>query len=147
MRKIKKDSREFRENWEDLYLAACRARENAYAPYSEFLVGAAVLDGDGGVHVGCNVENASYGITNCAERVAIGAMVAAGARRIRRVCVVLVGGHEPGGSPCGACRQAIWEFCGGDRDVEVLTCDPDEETPARRFTAGELLPDPFVLNQ
>lgn len=148
MREIDKGSEEFREIWEALFGAACQVRENAYAPYSTFLVGAAVEDGNrDGIHIGCNVENASHGITNCAERVAIGAMVASGARKIRRICVVLTGGHQSGGSPCGACRQVIWEFCGGREDVEILVCDPGEETPARLFTIGELLPDAFELKR
>jgi cytidine deaminase len=144
MREIEKGSVEFKENWETLFEAACQVRNHAYAPYSGFFVGAAVMDDEGGVHIGCNVENASYRITDCAEQGAVDAMIAAGKRRIRRVCVVLAGGCLPGGSPCGACRQKIWEFCGGDRSVEVLTCDPEAKT-ARLFTIGELLSDPFIF--
>jgi len=88
--------------------AAWRAREMAYAPYSEFQVGAALLADDGRVFLGCNVENISFGLTNCAERVAIGAAVAAGARKFRAVAVV-ADSLVPI-SPCGACRQVLAEF-------------------------------------
>lgn len=143
MREIDKKSDEFKRTWGVLYRTARRARENVYAPYSRFPVGAAVEDEKGGGHAGVNVENASYGLTMCAERVAVYAMVVSGVLVIRRICVVLVGGHQPGGSPCGACRQVIWEFCGGRKDVEILVCDPDEETSARLLTIGELLPGAF----
>jgi cytidine deaminase len=91
---------------EQMLRAAERAREAAYAPYSRFPVGAAVLAG-GEVYTGCNVENASYGLTICAERVAVFAAVAAGHRRIEAVAVVSA--HRPT-TPCGACRQVLHEF-------------------------------------
>ncbi len=87
--------------------AAIAVRLNAYAPYSTFLVGAAVVDADGGIYVGCNVENASYGLTNCAERAAVAAATAAGRRDIV-LCVVVTDTPEPA-SPCGACRQVLSE--------------------------------------
>lgn len=87
---------------------AWRARESAYAPYSKFPVGAALLAVDGRIFSGCNVENISYGLTNCAERVAIGAAVAAGVRQFLAVAVVADTGVPI--SPCGACRQVLAEF-------------------------------------
>lgn len=95
-------------DWDLLVEAAWRAREMAYAPYSNFHVGAALLAADGRVFVGCNVENISYGLTNCAERVAIGAAVAAGVREFLAVAVVADTGVPI--SPCGACRQVLAEF-------------------------------------
>lgn len=93
---------------ERLMDAAMRAAEKAYAPYSNFPVGAAVLTGEGAVVTGCNVENASYPLTNCAERVAIGAAVAAGTRTIQAVAVYAP--RVETATPCGACRQVINEF-------------------------------------
>ena len=95
-------------NWDQLVAAAWQAREAAYAPYSNFAVGAALLATDGRIFLGCNVENISYGLTNCAERVAIGAAVAAGARKFVAVAVVADTGVPI--SPCGACRQVLAEF-------------------------------------
>ena len=121
-------------------VAAARAvRARAHAPYSRFRVGAAVRDEAGRVHVGCNVENASYGLTVCAERHALAAAVAAGARAIRAVAVV--SGARPPASPCGACRQVQAEL--GDAGTRVLMAGPRgkvEET-----TLGELLPRAFAL--
>ncbi len=95
-------------NWDPLIEAAWTVREAAYAPYSKFAVGAALLTADGRIFTGCNVENISYGLTNCAERVAIGAAIAAGAREFLAVAVVADTGMPI--SPCGACRQVLAEF-------------------------------------
>ncbi|MES2921126.1 MAG: cytidine deaminase [Verrucomicrobiota bacterium] len=95
-------------DWDQLVKAAWQAREAAYAPYSNFWVGAALLGKDGRIFLGCNVENISYGLTNCAERVAIGAAVAAGVREFLAVAVVADTGVPI--SPCGACRQVLAEF-------------------------------------
>ena len=116
--------------------AARQASARAYAPYSKFHVGAAVLADDGRVFAGANVENASYGLTSCAERNAIFAAVFAGVRQIVAVAI-----HTPTGapvSPCGACRQVIHEF--GADTVVVSCCDGDAR---RRWTIGELLPGAF----
>lgn len=91
-----------------LIQSAWDARENAYAPYSKFAVGAALLTGDGRVFTGCNVENLSYGLTICAERVAIGSAVAAGMRNLTMIAVVA--DTDVPVSPCGACRQVMAEF-------------------------------------
>lgn len=98
--------------------AATKARSNAYAPYSKFLVGAALVDADGGIHVGCNVENASYGLTNCAERAAVAAATTCGRRDII-LCVVVTDTLGPA-SPCGACRQVLSE-CNPTMDVLCTT--------------------------
>ncbi len=123
-----------------LIAAARRARANAYAPYSRFRVGAAVLDDRGGIHVGCNVESASYGLTVCAERNAIAAAVVAGARRIRAIAVVT--GVGPPATPCGACRQVMAEM-GGSRAVVLLA--GGRGGGVERSTLGDLLPRAFVI--
>lgn len=93
---------------DELVASAWQARDMAYAPYSQFFVGAALLAADGRIFVGCNVENISYGLTNCAERVAIGVAIAAGVRKFAAVAVVADTGVPI--SPCGACRQVLAEF-------------------------------------
>ncbi|MGE5142813.1 MAG: cytidine deaminase [Acidobacteriota bacterium] len=116
-----------------------RAREvmkNAYAPYSKFHVGAAIEADDGTMHVGCNVENASYGLTICAERMAVGAAVAAGKRSFKRVAVASA--VEPPATPCGACRQLLAEF---GLDLEIIAAGPSSE---RRWKLRELLPEAFT---
>lgn len=116
--------------------AALRARENAHAPYSGFKVGAALEEESGRVHTGCNIENATYGLTICAERVAVFKAVSEGARRFARIAVVA---HtEVLTPPCGACRQILWEFCG---DIEVILANLHERTEVMRLK--ELLPRPF----
>jgi cytidine deaminase len=119
-------------------LATARAvREQAHAPYSRFKVGAAVLDEQGRVHAGCNVENASYPQGQCAEAGAVAAMIAAGGKRI--VATVVVGeGSEPV-TPCGGCRQKLREFASDDTPVVVA----DMQQVRARFTLGELLPHSF----
>ncbi len=117
--------------------AARAAAERAYCRYSGYAVGAAVESESGRIFAGCNVENASYGATMCAERSAIFAMVAAGERRITRVCVFAP--REPIAMPCGLCRQVIAEFC---RDAPVLVVGP-RGVVVRSFAA--LLPEAFRL--
>jgi len=99
--------------------AALAARENAHAPYSHFRVGAALEDASGRVHTGCNVENATYGLTLCAERVAVFKAVSEGARSFRRMAIAA--DTDALTPPCGACRQILWEFCG---DIEILLVNP-----------------------
>jgi cytidine deaminase len=121
---------------EALVAAAREARERAYAPYSEFTVGAAIL-ADGRVFTGCNVENASYGLTQCAETTAIGSMVAAGDREIAEV-VVVTERTEPC-PPCGRCLQQLTEFAGPH--VPIHLCGP--EGVRLTTTLGALLPMAF----
>ena len=116
--------------------AALLVRARAYAPYSKFQVGAAVLTADGEIFAGCNVENASYGLTICAERVAIGTAVAAGHKQIVAIAVATSGGH----SPCGACRQVLSEF---GPAMEVILIDADDPTRTRTTTLAALLPEQF----
>lgn len=120
-----------------LFEAARAVRVRAYAPYSQFRVGAALRDEHGAVHAGCNVENAAYPVGTCAEAGAVAAMVAAGGRAIREIVVL---GAGPGlVTPCGACRQRIREFAGPD--VTIHVADPDGIRAA--FDLGTLLPDSF----
>ena len=118
-------------DYEKLVAAAWRAREAAYSPYSNFPVGAALLAGDGRIFVGCNVENISFGLTICAERVAIGAAIAAGVRKFVAAAVVADTGVPI--SPCGACRQVLAEFA---VPVVVLANRANRLV----FTMEELLP-------
>jgi cytidine deaminase len=117
-----------------------RARDaaaHAYAPYSRFPVGAAVLAADGTMHAGANVENASYGLSICAERAAIFQAVAQGARRIEAIAVYTP--TPAAATPCGACRQVIHEF---GPDVLVVCCT-DDERAERHYALAELLPEAF----
>ena len=108
-----------------LIAAAIAARLHAFAPYSKFLVGAAVEDDAGAIHTGCNVENATYGLTVCAERVAIFKAVSEGVRKFRRVAVAA--DTEILTPPCGACRQILWEFC-GDVPITLVNLHGKTET-------------------
>jgi cytidine deaminase len=115
---------------------ALGVRNRAYAPYSRFHVGAAVLTDSGEIFVGCNVENASYGLTICAERGAVCAAVAAGHTKLVAVAVVTSGGA----SPCGACRQVLNEF---GSTMEVILIDADDPAHIRTTTLDKLLPESF----
>jgi cytidine deaminase len=121
---------------QELIEAATAARENAHAPFSHFKVGAALLTTGDEVVTGCNVENASYGLTLCAERVAIFKAISEGKKKFAKICVVA--DTDALTPPCGACRQIIWEFCG---DVEVLMANLHGEGEA--FQMSELLPKAF----
>ena len=125
--------------WQALLAAAQEARGRAYAPYSRFSVGAAVQGASGRTYQGCNVENASSGLTVCAERVAIWSAISAGETALRALAVVT----EPGSTPCGACRQVMQEF-GGERvacKLPVLVADTAGHVWLTSL--AELLPDPF----
>jgi cytidine deaminase len=121
---------------EALIATATDARLHAVAPFSGFKVGAALETEDGTVITGCNIENASYGLTMCAERVAVFKAVSEGHRRFRRIAVVA---DTPAPTPpCGACRQIIWEFCG---DLWIRLSDLKGKS--RQLRMSELLPHPF----
>ncbi len=120
----------------DLVSRARAAMRNAHCPYSRFHVGAAIEATDGKLYAGCNVESASYGVTICAERMAVGAMVAGGGKGIRRIVVTTE--VDPPAAPCGACRQLLAEF---GLDFDVLAVGPGSE---RRWTLRQLLPDAFT---
>ncbi len=127
-------------NEQEALVAAARAvRERAYAPYSSFKVGAAVRADSGELFVGCNVENASYGATICAERNAILAMVAAGQRSIASIAVFT--DAETLAMPCGLCRQVISEF---QHEAELIVANPREQ---RVLRFSEIFPEPFVLDR
>jgi cytidine deaminase len=120
----------------NLIEASIEARNNAHAPYSHFQVGAALEGADGRVYLGCNVENATYGLSVCAERVAVFKAISEGARKFQRIAVsadtdVLT-------PPCGACRQILWEFCG---DIEVTLTNLRGKTETLRLK--DLFPRPF----
>ncbi|HTA68579.1 MAG TPA: cytidine deaminase [Bryobacteraceae bacterium] len=116
--------------------AALAARANAHAPFSNFKVGAAIEDETGRIFTGCNVENATYGLTICAERVAVFKAISEGARKFTRIAVAAdTGVLTP---PCGACRQILWEFC-GDAELTLVNLQGKTET----FRLKELFPRPF----
>jgi cytidine deaminase len=128
-------------DWDALARAAIATRQRAHAPYSRYRVGAALVTDDGVVHAGCNVENATYGLTICAERTAVVSMVAAGGKRVAAIAVVTQG--PTAGSPCGACRQTLAEFA-ADAPVLMLAVDDDGVVLDRReSTVDTLLPDAF----
>ena len=120
---------------------ARQARERAYAGYSHFPVGAALLGRSGRVYTGCNVENASYPLTICAERAAVFKAVSEGEREFEAIAVVT----DTGAMPCGACRQVLREFGGTDGDLRVIVADLQDHT--RTFTIDELLPGGFTPDQ
>jgi cytidine deaminase len=119
-----------------LLRAALDAREHAHAPFSNFRVGAAIEDSSGRIHTGCNVENATYGLTVCAERLAVFKAISEGAREFRRIAVAA--DTDVLTPPCGACRQILWEFCG---DVEIVLVNPRGASESLRLK--NLFPRPF----
>ena len=124
---------------EALLAAALAAREHAFAPFSKFQVGAALEDENGLVHTGCNVENATYGLTICAERVAVFKAISEGVRKFRRIAVAA--DTEALTPPCGACRQILWEFCG---DLDIVLVNPRGKIETYRLK--DLFPKPFDVS-
>ena len=125
------------DNWELINLAE-KAMENAYAPYSKFKVGAALLCSDGRVYTGCNIENASYGASNCAERTAVFKAISEGEREFIKIAIVSSGGDFT--YPCGICRQVLSEFMPNGSIVLF-----SKEQGIKEFTLNELLPYAFKL--
>lgn len=126
---------------EKMFKKAIKAKENAYVPYSEFPLGAAVLTADGSIYTGVNIENASFSLTNCAERSAIFTAVSEGKRKIEGL--LIVSSTKNPVTPCGACRQVIKEFADGEIDVVMMT----EEGKELKMTSTELLPGAFTDSQ
>lgn len=135
-------------NYEELIKTATEMTKRSYVPYSHFHVGAALLDTNGKVWTGCNIENAAYGPSNCAERTAVFKAVSEGAREFEAIAVV--GGPEDENGkvqiqdfcpPCGVCRQVLSEFC--DRDFKIILANGKGEQKV--FTLAELLPESFSL--
>jgi cytidine deaminase len=129
--------------FDELLTLARSARDRAYAPYSHFLVGAALLTRDGRTFSGCNVENASYGLCNCAERTALFSAIAAGCQPGDFVAMAVIGDCPAPIAPCGACRQVMSELCDGD--IPVLLANLHGET--QQTSVAELLPGSFKLPQ
>ena len=125
-------------NYKLLLEKAYEGRENAYAPYSNFKVGAAVLAENGKIYTGCNIENASYGATNCAERTAIFKAISEGNRKIRAIAIV--GADDEYTYPCGICRQVIAEFA--DKNTEIILGKKSLEYTVK--TLAEILPGAFT---
>ena len=119
-----------------LLSAALAARDHAHAPYSRFRVGAALEDSTGQIHTGCNIENSTYGLTICAERVAVFKAMSEGVRAFRRLAISA--DTETLTPPCGACRQILWEFAG---DIEIILANLHEVKAVYRL--ADLLPLPF----
>ena len=120
----------------DLIREATKARDNASAPFSKFKVGAALQTKSGKVYYGCNVENSTYGLTVCAERVALFSAIASGDRQFAAIAVVTQS-DEPS-TPCGACRQVMWEYCG---DIDITLANLDGKRVEHKLSA--LFPFPF----
>ena len=125
-------------NYSALIDAALEARQKAYAPYSNFLVGAALQTRDGTVLTGCNVENSSYGLCLCAERVAIGKAVSEGHQEFEAIAIAAT----PFATPCGACRQVLAEFGAG---IIVVAVDAEDASNTKTWTVEELIPENFKL--
>ena len=125
-----------------LYTWARLASDNAYSPYSGAKVGACVVDDDGNVYSGCNVENSSFGLTQCAERNALAAAIAAGMRPGAAHTLLIYATGFESLAPCGACRQVMSELLADD--AMVISCH--SETDYRSWSIAELLPDPFILS-
>ena len=128
---------------QELIRHALDARERAYAPYSRFQVGCALLDDQGQIHYGCNVENAAYGPTNCAERTALFSAIAAGRKPGAFAAIAIVADLPDPVTPCGVCRQVMSELC--PPDLPVICANLSGEI--KRYTVAELLPGAFSLRR
>ncbi|MBU0743903.1 MAG: cytidine deaminase [Gammaproteobacteria bacterium] len=137
--KLKKESKNMSDNADLMAKKACEAMNNAYAPYSKYHVGACAQAEDGTLFTGCNVENSSYGLTICAERAAIFALISAGKKKV--TAFALVGSGKDLGSPCGACRQVMREFMSPDAPIYLV--DSTTQKVAETTNIETLLPRSF----
>ena len=126
--------------YEELMQKAIEASQNSYSPYSKFSVGASVLCDDGSIYTGCNFENASFGMTICAERNAIGSAIADGKRLLKAIAIYSP--NQQNCVPCGACRQVMHEFCKNDSDVDIILQNGND---LKIYTLAQLLPESFNL--
>ncbi len=131
-------------NTEELLSKAAKALENSYSPYSNFKVGAALLSKRGKVYTGCNIENASFGATNCAERTAFFKAISEGERQFEAIAITAVNkdGKEEAAAPCGICRQVMAEFCGPDFRIVLK-----QNGEIKVYTLSQLLPNAFNIKQ
>lgn len=126
--------------YEELMQKAKEVSEKSYSPYSRFPVGACVLAEDGSIYTGCNFENASFGLTICAERNAIGSAIADGKRKIKAVAIYSP--NQQNCVPCGACRQVMHEFCDNDEDLDIIL---QNDNGLKIYNLAQLLPESFTL--
>lgn len=136
------------ENYEKLVKNAIQASENAYTPMSKFKVGAALLTTENKIYLGCNIENSSYSLTNCAERTAFFKAISEGERNFKAIAIV---GSSDGKfsefcSPCGACRQVINEFCNNDFKIILGRINKENKIEIKEYTINGLLPEGFKFN-
>lgn len=134
-------------NNEELILKAIEAAKNSYSPYSKFKVGAALLTKNNEIYLGCNIENASYSLTNCAERTAIFKAVSEGKKEFKAIAIMGSATEEFDEycTPCGACRQVLSEFCEPDFKIILGRIKEKNKIELKEYTLKELLPESFVL--
>jgi cytidine deaminase len=125
----------------ELVGSAITALKHTYSPYSKYPVGAALLTKEGSVYAGCNMENASYGLTICAERSAFGSAISEGEREFQAIAIVTESGNMP--YPCGACLQVMSEFCG--KDFLIITAVAENKNASEENTLGNMLKAPFAM--
>lgn len=126
--------------YEELMQKAIEVSKNSYSPYSKFPVGACIITDKGNTYTGCNFENASFGMTICAERNAIGSAIAAGERKIKAIAIYSP--KQDNCTPCGACRQVLHEFCDSDDELDIIVKVGEE---LKIYTLAHLLPESFSL--
>ena len=126
--------------YEELMQKAVEVSKNSYSPYSKFAVGACLITDDGSIYTGCNFENASYGLSICAERNAIGSAIADGKTKISAIAIYSP--NQDNCVPCGACRQVMHEFCNNDEELNIILKNGNE---LKIYTLAQLLPESFSL--